>query len=135
MDLIRDECDRDRWSFTDQITHIFPCRRTREAGIESNRKAPSCFNIRSVSRQYDIISAIAALGGTRGEFCKPSIDVDGSIRAGETDTCFKIGTVDSTENDLDEALRTMRCNRCGLVNKLDNMHLEAIGEKPRPKKP
>lgn len=127
LEMVRWFFDQKRWCFENHITHIFPCRRTRKAGIESNRAVPPCFNHRSITRQYDIVTAIVSLA-TQGRFCTPSIDVDGSIRAGETDTCFKIGTVDSTEGELDEALRTMRCNRCGLVNKLDDEHLAAIGE-------
>lgn len=127
LELIRGAFTQKHWHFQNHVSHIFPCRRTKEASIESNRTAPPCFNLRSITRANDIITAIITLG-TMGRFCQPSIDVDGSIRAGETDTCYKIGTVDSTEGELDEALRTMRCDRCGLLNQLDATHLKAIGE-------
>ena len=119
-----------RFAFEMHIRTIVPCRRTREAGIEANRKSPMCFNLRSITRNYDIIRAISMLE-MEGRFCSPSINIDGSIRASEADTCVKLGTIASTEIELDQALRNMTCARCGLVDKLDEKHLAAIGEKPR----
>jgi len=127
LGLVREIFTDNDFSFEDHIQQIFPCRRTREAGIPSTRYSPMCFNMRSATRAYDIISAISVLQ-TQGKLCSPSINIDGSVRAGETDTCFKLGTVDSTEGDLDEAYRTMHCNRCGLVKNLGPNHLAAIGE-------
>lgn len=116
------------WSFENHIGGIFPCRRTREGCIKATRYSPTCFNIRSITNQYDIISAVI-MQESKGKICSPSINVDGSIRAGETDTCFRLGTVDSTEAELDEKLRTMSCNICGLRDNLNTKHLKAIGEK------
>jgi hypothetical protein len=66
----------------------------------------------------------------QGRICCPSINIDGTVVAGETDTCHPIGTVDSTMEEIEEALRTMHCNRCGLVKNLQPKYLEAIGEQP-----
>lgn len=130
LDLVQHLFEHKNWSFTNHVPTIISCRRTREAGIKPNRKAPSCFNIRSLAREYDIISAVSILE-FKGRFCTPSIDADGSIRAGESDTCVKIGEIEySTEDELNETLRTMICRKCGLVNNLDDAHLKAIGETP-----
>jgi hypothetical protein len=127
LSLIRKIFTDNNFSFEDRIRLIFPCRRTKKAGIAPTRLSPMCFNMRSATRSYDIISAVSVLQ-IQGKICSPSINVDGSIRAGETDTCFKLGTVDSTEADLDEAYRNMKCNRCGLIDNLDDQHRSAIGE-------
>lgn len=120
------------WSFEDHIRLIFPCRRTKTAGLDPTRQSPTCFNLRSATLQYDLISAIIVLQN-QGKLCSPSINTDGSIVAGESDTCFKIGTVDSTEGELDDSLRTIHCNRCGLQHNLEPRYLTAIGEKPTAK--
>jgi len=100
----------------------------RRLGSSPPVRAPMCFNLRSVTRSYDLISALSLLQ-MQGKLCSPSINVDGTVRAGEADTCFKLGTVDSVEGDLDEAIRTMHCNRCGLQDNLQPPYLEAIGER------
>jgi hypothetical protein len=61
--------------------------------------------------------------------CTPSVNIDGTIVAGEADTCHHLGTVSSTVADIEEALCTMTCNKCGLGKLLSPMHLEAIGGK------
>jgi hypothetical protein len=127
LGLVREIFTENGFAFEDHIRQIFPCRRTEESGITPTRHSPMCFNMRSATRAYDIISAISVLQ-MQGKLCSPSINVDGSVRAGEADTCFKLGTVDSTEGDLDEAYRTMRCNRCGLMDNLGPKYLAAIGE-------
>lgn len=115
------------WSFEDKIAGIFPCRRTQKAGIKATRYGPTCFNLRSATREYDILSAVT-IQEVSGRVCAPSINIDGSIRAGEADTCFKIGDVNSTEDELEQVLKKMRCNRCGLIKNLDERYRSAIGE-------
>lgn len=97
------------------------------------RVAPSSFNFRSMTRHYgDVRRAILhmrtrAAAGLSGH-CTPSITHEGDVVAGEARFCFKIGTVDSSSQELTEATIRMKCNACGLVDGLSSAHKEAIGE-------
>lgn len=103
-----------------------------EQGV-ATRIAPSSFNFRSLTRHYgDVRDAIfymraRAAAGLSGH-CTPSITHEGDVVAGETRLCFKIGTVDSSSQELTEATIRMKCNACGLVDGLSSAHKEAIGE-------
>lgn len=124
------ELKNERIEFVDRITYLFPCRRAKENNITSvpSKMYPGCFNLRSLTRNNAQFPFSLQIVEARGRFCCPSIDVDGTVRAGEVDTCHAIGTVDSELGELDSALIDMRCNNCGLVDNLDRAHLKAIGE-------
>jgi len=97
------------------------------------RKAPASFNLRSITRSLGSIeSAIiklrarAALGSAG--HCTPSITHEGWVMAGESRHCARIGTVDSTNEELTRALLEMgECDNCGLEARLDAQHRQAIG--------
>lgn len=115
-----------QFHFEDSLGGIFPCRRTKEAGLAPSRQSPMCFNIRSATRARGFVDGVVLL--TRSaRICSPSINVDGTVRAGETDTCHQIGTVDSTLQEIEMALVGMRCGKCGTGGHLDSTHLAAIG--------
>lgn len=100
----------------------------RGKNLESTRQAPLCFNFRSLVRNFGSLKqAIIELRGY-GKMCTPSILVDGSIVAGESRFCHKIGTVDDSLDRIALNTTVMRCNKCGLVDKLGFMHRHAIGE-------
>lgn len=61
------------------------------------------------------------------KMCTPSVNVDGSIVAGESSLCCKIGSVDSTCDELVDGILNIKCNKCGLEDNLTPMHKEAIG--------
>ena len=97
------------------------------------RKAPSSFNLRSLVHAYKSIEkAVAmlrmrALAGQSGH-CTPSVSDNGDIVAGETRLCWKFGDVDSTNQQMTEALLSMgECNRCGLEDGLTQEQKRAIG--------
>lgn len=98
------------------------------------RNSPTCFNVRSVTRALrDVQQAVAMLrarGATNftGGFCTPSISADGSVVVGECRFCPAIGTVDSTPEEITEAIDKMKCNDCGLCDKLNQEQKRAIGE-------
>jgi len=114
-----------------RLRTIFPCRRTHEHGIASTRLSPACFNLRSATRSLGIMSALCRLErgslGISPKACSPSINPDGSVVAGESDTCWQIGTVRSSPAGLQRALIEMRCDRCGLHANLSDDLLRAIG--------
>jgi hypothetical protein len=92
------------------------------------RKTPMCFNLRSATGYYrSLPQALAALG-KRGYWCSPSINVDGSIVAGEAPSCTKIGDVTENPILIGSRLCAMTCARCGLVHNLNHQEKRAINE-------
>ena len=127
--LIKHKFDRPRMCFEDRIRIIVPCRRTRENKIMATRMSPMCFNLRSVTRQLGFEKGILVLEAN-GKYCTPSVNIDGSIVAGEADTCFSIGDISTKPCDMTESVLQMRCSRCGLRNNLSSFHKAVIGESP-----
>lgn len=97
------------------------------------KNAPSSFNLRSLTRSLgDVRVAIGhlrlrAMQGRSGH-CSPSISANGAFVAGETNACFQVGTVDSSPEQITEALLSMKgCDRCGLEKMLSGPHRAALG--------
>jgi hypothetical protein len=112
------------------IRHIYPLGRAVTNHIESyNTLAPKCFNLRSIARSGNCRSfkEVIKTLETLYKFCSPSINIDGSISAGESNLCHRIGTVEMYDAELFENLKTMKCNRCGMEDKLSPLHRSAIG--------
>jgi Radical SAM superfamily len=118
---------RDGWTYADELRVIFPCRRTQANGIEATRQYPGCVNLRAAVRRFGLRMALVQLAAA-GKHCPPSVNVDGTIRAGEADTCHRIGQVGEPLDVIEHRLVTMRCNVCGLRDNLKPEHLAAIGE-------
>jgi hypothetical protein len=125
-----------RITYVDSLTLLLPLGRlARKKGERAlpTRKAPSSFNLRSATRSLGSFFAaistlrVRAAGGFSGH-CIPSISDDGSVMAGETRNCWKLGTVDSSDAALTQAVLDMgACNRCGLENNLTREQKLAIG--------
>jgi hypothetical protein len=84
------------------IRSLTPIGRAKTNGMNPiNSTAPKCFNIRSIAcnNATSLFSAIKLLEG-HFKFCEPSIDIDGSIKAGEGGVCTSIGTVTMSEHEL-----------------------------------
>lgn len=98
-----------------------------------SRQAPSSFNFRSMTRTFrsaeKAISTLRGLALTgKSGHCSPSVSSDGSFVAGETQECFKVGTVKSTNQDITEAVLAMKeCNRCSVEALLGPKYRAAIG--------
>ena len=127
--LIKHKFDRRLMCFEDQVRTIVPCRRTRESKISATRMSPMCFNLRSAVRTLGFEKGLLTLEAN-GKYCTPSVNIDGSIGAGEMDTCFKIGNVLMKPEELTEKVRGMRCSGCGLRGNLSPFHRAVIGESP-----
>ena len=122
---------------TFELTALMPLGRAQRLGDTGGLptlRAPGSFNLRSlVRRTGDIRSALLllrarALAGASGGHCAPSISYDGSFMAGETRLCARVGTVDSSCEELTEGILGMgSCNHCGLESRLSREHREAIG--------
>lgn len=128
--------DHAQLHYVGKLTHLLPLgritRKKNQASIPS-RKAPTSFNLRSITRStrsfqdaLAIIRARAAVGYSG--HCSPSISENGDVMAGESRNCYKVGTVDSSMSDITNALIGMQCNKCGLVKNLTMEQKRAIGE-------
>lgn len=83
---------------------------------------PSCSNVFRYSRQCpesDLMGLIHYLQVVRGKFCKPTIDVNGYLHAGESWQCVNFGHVsDSSDRLFQKLMEEKPCNKCGLVKNL-----------------
>jgi hypothetical protein len=136
--------DDPRLIYVDALTLFVPLGRGAKRKTEGVplRQAPSSYNLRAFGhlRDENIEGAVAMLRA-RGMFglsgnCTPSITHDGRVVAGESNACYQLGTVTSTNAELSQALRTMgACNRCGGETNLTAKQLRAIGVPPEEKAP
>lgn len=126
----------DRIVYVDSLTVLLPLGRlSRKKGERElpTRKAPSSYNLRSATRALGSFSAAICMLRTRAAtglsgHCIPSISDDGSVMAGETRNCWKLGTVDDNDATLTRAMLNMgACNRCGLETNLTREQKLAIG--------
>jgi hypothetical protein len=91
------------------------------------KEAPGCFNLRScICHGFNLRQAIDHLRRA-GKFCTPSINVDGTLAAGESNQCYRAGRIDDPQCRLIANLRDHACDRCQLHQRLDARHLRAIG--------
>jgi len=63
--------------------------------------------------------------------CTPSINIDGTIVAGESPLCHKIGTIDTPDTEIVQELLNMNCNNCGLEDNLPTELKEILHPKIR----
>lgn len=60
--------------------------------------------------------------------CIPSINIDGTLAAGESNFCSVFGHVTDPNIQLTNKLVSLKCGKCGLYKNLDSNALKAIGE-------
>jgi MoaA/NifB/PqqE/SkfB family radical SAM enzyme len=112
-----------------EIQHLFPIGRAvinnlSMDAMEIKLTYPKCFNARSIIRSGRIknFQDLMEFYETRlQKFCIPSIDIDGNVHIGETDSCLKIGTVRDNLEILFNNIKSMEigdCNKCGLEDNL-----------------
>lgn len=103
-----------------KVQNITPLGRAKTNGLVGiNRKAPTCYNLRAAAFQLGSIKAGIAYLRDRGFFCTPSVNINGSVAAGETPFCQALGTVESDEGILFGNLNWLGCNGCGLWDGLN----------------
>jgi hypothetical protein len=92
---------------------------------------PSCSNIFLLSHQgvvNNLSGLIDYLQTVRGKFCKPTIDPDGYLHAGESWHCVNFGHVsEGTEQLYHKLMEEKPCNKCGLVKNLPSEVKRIIG--------
>jgi MoaA/NifB/PqqE/SkfB family radical SAM enzyme len=114
-------------AYEDHIRMVSPIGRAKTNKIKADRGSPLCFNLRSLTRNFKVFNKAVLYLRTAGKMCTPSINVDGSISAGESSLCHHVGTIDSSEQELVDNISNMRCNKCGLEDNLEPAYKKAIG--------
>lgn len=109
--------------FVDTVDRIQQCQRSNAAKIAPTKLKPSCFNLRAGTRQTGSMPAAIALVRqqitTHVPCCTPSVDPDGTIRAGETDTCATIGTVFDPLDRVETRVLAVECDSCGTMRNVE----------------
>lgn len=122
------EISHPKVSYEHRIRSLAPFGRALTNKLTATQKAPGCFNLRSMIRSMRSFPDAFIGLRMRGRFCIPSVNVDGSIVAGESPSCTVIGNVEDLPETLTRNIINMTCSRCGLVNQLPHEYKAAIGE-------
>jgi organic radical activating enzyme len=105
--------------FTDTVQRIYPQGRAVDSHLPPNAIGPKCYNVRSIARRNTTnLTETILLLRVMGKFCSPSINADGSISAGESRLCHKIGSVFDNPATVFKNLQEMSCDKCGLLGNL-----------------
>lgn len=118
--------DHSLLGYETHIQTITALGRAKDNDIPTNRLAPMCFNLRSLVRKYGFWDSVIYLRSMK-KLCIPSINIDGSIIAGESSCCHRIGTIESSDQELVQNLQRMDCNCCGMEDALSPIYRQAIG--------
>lgn len=111
-------------TYVDKIEPVSPFGRALKNNIPITQKYPSCFNLRSLVYSFNSFEkAINTLRYKAYKFCTPSINVDESINAGESPSCSKIGTIESSNEEITNNIQSLSCNKCGLFKNLKGNYL------------
>ncbi len=114
-------------NYEHEIRAITPLGRAKTNHLPSARQSPLCFNLRSLVRSFRNFNQAIVYLRLSEKMCTPSINVDGTIVAGESSLCCPIGTLDSSDDELTKNILSMQCNKCGLEDNLSPLHKRAIG--------
>ena len=117
-----------RVCYEETLRMISPFGRALGNGLPVTQTFPSCFNLRSVTRSTGDVRLALAFLRSKARFCVPSVNVDGTLVAGEAPSCAVIGSVFSSPEDVTKRVIGTSCGRCGLVGNLSQKQKLAIGE-------
>jgi hypothetical protein len=120
--------DHPQLLYEHRIRMVSPFGRALTNKLNMNRQSPLCFNLRSVGRHSRDFKETIMILRSMHRFCVPSINIDGTLVAGEMNSCTTIGTVYDDNLTLTNNLCSMTCQKCGLVNNLTLQLKEAVGE-------
>lgn len=111
--------------FDDAIDSLVKLGRTK-TGVG---RFPGCTNFALAARQLPDITKVVQSLEARQKLCTPVITVDGGIHAGETQFCYKLGSVDNTAEEIYEAAKKFspfQCDRCEGCHVLTTKYPEAV---------
>lgn len=120
-----------RITYEDTLRQLAPFGRAKDVGCDAHglprQMYPSCFNLRSATRaDGDVRRGLVRLRMMQ-RFCVPSVNVDGTVVAGEAPSCWPIGTVHDSALVITRNILAMPCQRCGLVKNLNAAQCAAVG--------
>ncbi len=114
--------DHPLFVYEHSIQLVSPIGRAASNKLETKRQSPLCFNLRSLNLKYGVfIFAVKHLRSIM-KMCSPSINIDGSVVAGESSSCYKFGTVNSPDEELSRNLSNMKCGKCNLHKNLQGIY-------------
>lgn len=117
--------------YVDEIMKIDRVGRAKKNNMKSERICPSCFNMYSIINRNsnDMYEAIQVIE-SKGYFCSLVVDIDGSIRIGESGECLSVGNVlyDNAKTSHANAKKftTDKCNNCCIMSELNPLYKAAI---------
>ena len=109
-------------TFEDNLRLVSPMGRAVTNNLKINRQSPLCFNLRSLCHNYQDFNLAVKHLRSIGKMCIPSVNVDGSVVAGEAPSCYKIGTIESSNEEITKNILNMKCGKCGLQNNLQEKY-------------
>lgn len=119
---------REKVSYQTQLSCIASFGRAVTNKLAVDRIAPFCFNFRSIIRKMrSFLDTLYMLRAHR-KHCTPSVNINGTIVAGEAPSCHIVGSVSDAFDTLTQNACEMTCNKCGLVDNLSMPLKTAIGE-------
>lgn len=110
------------FAYEDTLRLVTPLGRAITNKIETARQTPLCFNLRSLCKRYQNFSQTVTHLRSLFKMCSPSINIDGSLVAGEASGCYKIGTIESSSEEITNNLNNMKCSKCLLHKNLTGIY-------------
>jgi hypothetical protein len=114
--------------YTEELSSVQPFGRAIKNKVSFGKRAPYCFNLRSIHQTSVSFGLTILKLRSLGKECTPSINIDGSIVAGEAPDCEVIGNVFDTSK-LHDGLLNLKCDKCGLSKNLPSSKHKEFWEK------
>lgn len=108
------------------IRGIAPFHKALKNKIPITSISPFCFNLRSISRKFNSLKEVLKQLRLKVRMCTPSINPDGTIVAGEADSCAVVGTVHDNGSVILKRIQELSCTKCGLIYNLPAYCQDAI---------
>lgn len=100
------------------VMNIYPQGRALKNNLPFRAKASKCFNLRAMVKQLKGRSLIDVFSmmNVRGFFCTPNIDINGSIKLGESSLCPVCSSIYESEENILTAIEKFQCHSCDFIN-------------------
>lgn len=105
--------------YCDRVDYIYPQGNALKNNLNWQSNASKCFNFISIVTQLNekSLQKTISILESNFKFCTPEIDVDGSLKPGESNMCKSFGTIDDDEKILLQNILNFRCTQCDFINK------------------
>lgn len=116
------------FQYEDKLRIISPFGRALTNNLKITSENPTCFNFRSVCNKSHSFAQSIRLLREIIKMCTPSINIDGSVVAGEAPSCYKIGTIYSSDEEIMHNINTMKCGKCNSHKNLQGQYKDLWDE-------